>query len=127
MKRILLFSLVFIMSLTISVQAQNIINKKASFTVVSNNSSQSSDYFLNALTDANMENYRLRNVDVKIVFKEGAEVHLLSAAKLKDNGENIDLTSYKVNFSSGFTIPEFSVGNQGRLLAEYKTKRKYQH
>lgn len=122
MKNILF--LFFLFSFIISAQSQSILNKKESFLVVSNNSSHSEEYFLDALSDANMETYRLRNKDVTIVFKEGVEIVLLSATKLVNKGENLDINDYKVSFSEKFLIPIFSVSSNGGLLAEYKAKRK---
>lgn len=123
MKNILLLFTLF--SFIGSVKAQNIVNKKASFEIVSNNSSQSSDYFLNALSDANMETYRLRNTDVKITMKQGAELLILSATKLVDKGENLDLNLYKVKFHDNYDLPIFSVDSNGRLLAGHTSRRKY--
>ena len=126
MKKIILFSALLMLSLFCSsVEAQTIINKKASFEVVSNNSSQSSDYYLNALSAANMETYRLRNTDVKIIFKQGAELLILSATKLVDKGENLDLNLYKVKFHDNYDLPIFSVDSNGRLLAGHTSRRKY--
>lgn len=113
-------------SISGAVTAQTIENKKASFSVVSNTSSQSSIYYIDALSEANMESYRLRTEDVKITFKEGVEVILISASKLVAQGENIDITKYQVNFPTNYSIPVFSVSTNGKLMAEYKTKRKYQ-
>ena len=126
MKKIFLFSAFLMLSFfCASLEAQTIVNKKASFEIVSNNSSQSSDYFLNALSDANMETYRLRNTDVKISFEEGAELVLLSATKLVDKGENLDLNLYKVKFHDNFDLPIFSIDSNGRLLAGHISRRKY--
>lgn len=124
MKKLKLLLIVIFFIGSFSIKAQQIVDKGASFRVVSNMSFQSNDYFITALSAANMESYRLRDKEVIINFKEGVRCVILPATALVALGENIDINIYKEDFPKEFVMPFFSVNANGQLLAEYPKKLK---
>ena len=109
---------------TQKLSAQETINKESYYKVISNNSKEVNNFYISALAKANMENFRLKNEDVQIKFKEGVVCVLLSASKIKNTGITIELNSYKDQFDDNFILPVFSVTPDGYLLTEYKKKLK---
>ncbi len=128
-KKLFLSALIpFLLILFMGLSAANSQSKKDNYQkyeITSNNSGKPNVYFLNAVSKANMETFRLKDDDVIVKFKEGVEIKLLSASKLKQNGVlNIELNDYKSTFPKGYILPIFGIGEHGNLLAEYKKKLK---
>ena len=93
------------------------------YTIITNDSEFGNEYFIGALNRANLESFRLKDKDVLIEFKEGAQCLIKAANSIEEL--ILDKThDYKDSYRSGFTLPIFSVATNGYILTEYKKKRK---
>lgn len=121
---ILTISITFLFQLEYSYAQEGISATKSSYEIVANTTDHNNQYFINALENANMESYRLKNSNVNITFKEGVKCIIISASELSKFDNKININNYKENFIDGFTMPLFSINQSGSLLAEYKKKLK---
>lgn len=96
---------------------------KSAYRITSNTSKFDNNYVLESLEKANMENYRLRNENVEISFKEGITCVLVSATELSKTDNTVDISNYKERFANEYSIPTFRIGANGSLLAEYSKKK----
>ena len=92
---------------------------KNSIVIVNNTIPEKESYYKEAIYKANMESYRLREKNDTLKFKEGFDCVLLSAKELSNKGITIDVDSYQKDFVYNFRKPEFSITNDGYLVATY--------
>lgn len=92
---------------------------KNSIVIVNNKFPDKENYYKEAIYKANMEGYRLRETNDTLKFKEGFDCVLLSAKELLNKGIAIDLDSYQLNFVYNYRKPEFSITDDGYLVATY--------
>ncbi len=90
-----------------------------SFQLLKNQSPEKLAFFSGAILKSNLETYRLKNKRVVLEFKNGFQCELLSAKELFLKGEKIDMNAYQENFDNTFTLPVFTVSDNGWLLAEH--------
>jgi hypothetical protein len=90
--------------------------------VIKNNSGKVKDGLItSAITNANMESYRLKDKDVTLHFEEGFDCMLYSAKSLFVKGISIDANSYKSDFTERYKLPIFSISASGILIAKHET------
>ena len=92
---------------------------KNSFIIQNNKFPDKEEYYKTVLYKAEMEGFRLQDKDEVLTFKEGFEVVMLSAKKLKAKGVSIDIENYKNEFTKEFIMPIFNIGNGDYIMAQY--------
>ena len=92
---------------------------KNSFIIQNNKLPDKEEYYKTVLYKAEMEGFRLQDKDEVLTFKEGFEVVMLSAKKLKEKGLSIDIENYKKEFTKEFIMPVFNIGNGDYIMAQY--------
>ena len=80
--------------------------------------------YTEALNMADMNNYRLAEKRVKISFTSGVVAELFSARELSEMGINIKGLDFRKDFEHGFQLPEFSLSENGYIIALYKVRTK---
>jgi hypothetical protein len=95
------------------------ITVKNSIVIINNKSSEKENYYKEAIYKANMEGYRLKETNDTLKFKEGFDCVLLSAKELSNKGITIDVNSYQEHFVYNYRKPEFSITDDGHLVATF--------
>ncbi len=93
---------------------------KNSIVIQNNKSPEKEGYYKDAIYQANMEGYRLKEKDVTLQFAEGFQCVMLSAKSLKNKGIKIDVDSYLLDFPYSYKMPLFSLTADGHLIASYQ-------
>lgn len=94
-----------------------------SFSLIGVNDQEKKAFYTSSIEKADMEQFRLKETDVVLKFKEGFECILFSAKSLASKG--IDADHYSTSFGPNYTLPVFSVHSNGFLTAEFETKAKF--
>jgi hypothetical protein len=95
-----------------------------SFKITNNKHPEKETFYIASIEKANMEKYRLKNKEVTLSFDNGFDCVMLSAKELFTSGENVNPTNYQESFSDRFSLPVFTVLDDGHLIAGYKNKGK---
>lgn len=95
-----------------------------SFNIIGNSHPAKADFYSDAILNSDLEPYRLKDSRVKLQFKNGFELELLSAKELFVKGVQIDIGNYRVQNDSKVPLPLFVVFDNGTLGAEIKTTDK---
>ena len=119
MKYIIFFLLLslssFVFAQTLSFTTEN------TFVVQKNTHPGQLSFYKSSISKSNLESYRLKNKRVVLEFSNGFECELLSAKEVFLKGIGVDMNAYQDDFEQGFTLPIFTVSDNGWLSAEYKT------
>jgi hypothetical protein len=95
---------------------------KGSFKIINNANPDRLAFYEEAIMRSNLESYRLKDKDVKLVFKNGFEIELLAAVSQVENG--LDASAYKVAFDQYYELPAFEIVTGGNIVALYKALSK---
>ena len=95
------------------------ITVKNSIVIINNKSPEKENYFKEAIYKANMEGYRLKETNDTLKFKEGFDCVLISARELSNKGIAIVTDSYQEHFVYNYRKPEFSITEDGQLVATF--------
>lgn len=122
MKTIRLAGMAFALclSLALSAQTKTIPN---SFIILNNSNADKTAFYTQSIGAANMEQYRLRDKRVRLVFENGFEAELYSAKELFVNGQPLNINNYPVSHGQG-QLPVFTVLPNGHLAARVFTQEK---
>lgn len=71
-----------------------------------------------------MEKFRLQDKEVTLKFDNGFDCIMTSAKQLFLNGNNINATSYELEFTKDYSLPNFNILESGQLMAVYTSKIK---
>lgn len=113
--RLLFFILVVCFSINKSYsQSKTLAN---SFEIIGDYDKSKLAFYEASILNANMEQYRLREKNVIVNFKEGFECIFYSAKRLSAKGMNIQFENYPIDFVEEFTLPVFSINSNGSLAA----------
>lgn len=93
------------------------------FTVLEKGKAENIYLYEDALNNADMNNYRLLDKRVKIIFDAGVIAELLSAKELSAKGIKIQLDEFREEFPVNFQLPQFAL-KDGFIIALYKPKGK---
>jgi hypothetical protein len=96
-----------------------------SFEILNNSQPEKKEFYLQSISKANLESYRLKEKRVVLDFKNGFQLELLSAKELFLKGIAVDMNQYSEKFNDGYELPLFSVMENGWLGAEVKSKSKF--
>lgn len=113
-----LFSFIFLLG-CIQAQQKTFPN---SFIIQKNGLPEKAAFYTACILKSNVEQYRLKDKEVILVFQEGFECLLLSASSIKQKGLNIDITAYLTEHRS--LLPVFSILESGHLIAHYTKQYK---
>src|SRR5258708_1658550 len=106
-KRTLLFACGILLA-TFSLVAHNKTISN-SYVILDNKTPGKTDFYKKSIEAADLEQYRLRDQRVKLVFDNGFEVELFSAKELFVNGVAINPNSYTIFYKKGTALPVFNV------------------
>lgn len=95
----------------------------SSFIIIEKGKEADSSPYIEALNKADMNNYRLLDKRVRIIFDAGVIAELLSAKELSAKGIKIQLDKFREEFPVNFQLPQFALKN-GFIIALYKAKGK---
>jgi hypothetical protein len=119
MKKIIFVAVIILTSLVVRAQNKTI---KGSF-ILKNLVDQSKlEFYTQAIENANFEQYRLADQDLKITFENCFVLELFSAKKCLLLNKIASIESYSISSSFDETKPVFSVNNDGFVLIKYTTK-----
>jgi len=118
--RKVIFCFIFMLAV-FSLSAQNK-TIKGSFNIVNLADNAKLDFYTKAIENANFEQYRLAEQDLKITFENGFVLELFSAKKCLLLNKIASIESYSTSSSFDETKPVFSVNNDGFVLIKYTTK-----
>lgn len=82
-------------------------------------------FYTHSIAKADMENYRLKEKNVTLEFRNGFKCVLYSAKELFIKGVKIDVNSYQDDFPLKFSLPVFEVNDNGWITAGFSTNTKY--
>lgn len=120
MKKITLLSLLLLFCLvafTQKVENERVFSSK-NF-IIENNTTQNPDkYYIEIISSANLESFRLRDKDVVLKFKNGFECLLPSASKLFIEDHD-SILKYPKDFPDYFIMPEFLINENGHFIISY--------
>lgn len=108
------------LSLALSAQTKTIPN---SFIILNNSDVEKAAFYTKSIEAANMEQYRLRDKRVRLVFENGFETELYSAKELFVNGHSLNINNYPLSHGQG-ALPVFTVLPNGHLAASVFTQEK---
>lgn len=119
MKKIV-FYFIFLMTIgTLSAQTKTI---SGSFKIVGLADDSKLDFYTRAIENANFEQYRLVEQDLKISFENGFILELFSAKKCQLLNKIASIDTYATSSNFDETKPAFVVNNDGFILIKYTTK-----
>ncbi len=119
MKRAI-FYFIFLLTIgTLSAQNKTI---NGSFKIVDLADNSKLDFYTQAIENANFEQYRLVEQDLKITFENGFVLELFSAKKCLLLNKITSIESYSISSSFDETKPVFVVNSDGLVLIKYTTK-----
>lgn len=99
-----------------------------SFIIHGNYDSAKMDFFRKSIEKANFEQYRLKDANVVLTFKNGFTLELLSAKECAMKGIsksfNPNMYAERNSFPSDFFYPIFEIVSNGWVLAEVQSKSK---
>jgi hypothetical protein len=93
-----------------------------SFEIKENSSSYSSAFITTSFLNANMENYRLRNERVKLVFENGFSIELFSAKELFIQGRLSNISDYAEEQAQNVPGRIFGMTPQGHITVGVQNK-----
>jgi hypothetical protein len=119
MKRAI-FYFIFLLTIgTLSAQNKTI---NGSFKIVDLADNSKLDFYTQAIENANFEQYRLVEQDLKITFENGFVLELFSAKKCLLLNKITSIGSYSTSSNFDQTKPVFVVNSDGLVLIKYTTK-----
>lgn len=93
-----------------------------SYVLQGNFSNEKTAFFKQSIEAADMEQYRLRDATVELVFKNGFKIELMSAKDLTivKKMQNVNPNNYpsKSNLAPGYRYPVFNIIDSGWIMAE---------
>ena len=95
-----------------------------SFKIINNRHPEKESFYIASITKANMEKFRLQDKEVTLKFDNGFDCIMTSAKQLFLNGNNINATSYELEFTKDYSLPNFNILESGQLMAVYTSKIK---
>ena len=95
-----------------------------SFSVLNNKIPDKEAFYKKSIEAADMEQFRARDIRVKLIFDTGFEIELLSAKELYLKGVNLNPNTYIISYPDGYTTPVFTVLPDGRLTAKVSNDSK---
>ncbi len=123
--KITLFTLLFFIGLhsgQILAQTKTIPN---SYEIVQNTLLSQEDFYKNAINKSNLENYRLKNDRVHLMFENGFVLELFSAKEIHIINKTIVVDSYVSEFPAIYKLPTFRILASGALVASYLKSGKH--
>jgi hypothetical protein len=122
MRRISFFSTAVICFVFLGAKAQT------SFVIKDAANVKNTQPYIQALSKANMEPYRLQQKRSTLVFEpEKVLVELISAQEMAAAGTKIAVSDYPLAFPATFEMPIFSLSANGWLLARYSNEKSKFH
>jgi len=94
---------------------------KETFIVTSRAGSFEAEEAISAVSDADMDMYRLRSLHRKLVFDNGVVIELFSAIEIKSLGFDINIENYSENLPEGYQEPIYSIAPNGNLMQFHKS------
>ena len=91
-----------------------------SFKITNNRHPENETFYTSSILKADMEKYRLRDKEVTIKFENGFDCVMLSAKQLFLKGIKINALNYEEAFPVLFSMPVFSILQDGHLMAVYQ-------
>lgn len=83
-------------------------------------------FYTKSIEAADFEQYRLRDANIELIFKNGFKLELISAKDLtiKNKLQNVNPNAYqeKKAVPAGYVYPVFEITDSGWILAAYQAK-----
>jgi hypothetical protein len=116
MKKIIYTVLIGLLGFVHGTFAQSNANYPKGFEIKNNTNKSKQEFYSASISSANLENFRLRDKSVVIKFSEGFECVLISATELKKKYSSVNVNQYKTEFPSNYTMPKFSISENGIVM-----------
>ncbi len=113
---------IFLLLITLLAGSKKILAQttvKNSIIIINNKSPEKETFYKESIYKANMEPYRLKEKNDTVKFAEGFQCVILAAKQLAATGITIDADLYQSNFVYNYRKPEFSITEDGHLIATY--------
>jgi hypothetical protein len=124
MKKVIYVVLIGLLGFVNSAFSQSDRTFPKGFEVKNNPNKSKQEFYSASISNANLENFRLRDKSVVIKFSEGFECVLISATELKKKYSSVNVNQYKTEFPSNYTMPKFSISENGVVMIGYYAQPK---
>jgi hypothetical protein len=95
-----------------------------SFSILNNKTPERKDFYTKSIEAADMEQFRLRDERVKLIFDNGFVLELLSAKELFIKGVQINPNTYTLFYPKDAELPVFTVLPDGHLTGRVNSSSK---